>query len=204
MNKGEITKQRIVVEARALFSKTGYDATKTSSIAKACGISEAAMYKYFGSKKELLEASVIIDFASEPSANIDFSQRSNNQLVEYYINRLITTIEENMEQFNILFTESLHHPELSAYFDRSVYRKSPEVQEMQKRIQDGTMNPMTDIFLFELGTTTSIWSILHYDRMKLGREDGKSEQFRKEVIRFVKFGVMGTGSQEAPSLSADS
>ncbi|WP_136608554.1 TetR/AcrR family transcriptional regulator [Paenibacillus dokdonensis] len=200
MNKGEITKQRIIEQARDLFSKTGYDATKTSAIAKACGISEAAMYKYFSSKKELLEASVVIDFASEPSAAADFSQYGNEQLVEYYINRLITTIQENMEQFNILFTESLHHPELSDYFDRSVYRKSAEVQEMQKRIQDGTMNPIMDIFLFELGTTTSIWSILHYDRMKLGREDGKSEQFRKEVIRFVKYGVMGTGSQEAPQL----
>ncbi|MEC0241921.1 TetR/AcrR family transcriptional regulator [Paenibacillus dokdonensis] len=200
MNKGEITKQRIIEQARDLFSKTGYDATKTSAIAKACGISEAAMYKYFSSKKELLEASVVIDFASEPSAAADFSQYGNEQLVEYYINRLITTIQENMEQFNILFTESLHHPELSDYFDRSVYRKSAEVQEMQKRIQEGMMNPIMDIFLFELGTTTSIWSILHYDRMKLGREDGKSEQFRKEVIRFVKYGVMGTGSQEAPHL----
>jgi len=194
VNKGEITKQRIIEQARALFSKAGYDATKTSAIAKACGISEAAMYKYFSSKKELLEASVVIDFASEPSAAADFSQYGNEQLVEYYINRLITTIQENMEQFNILFTESLHHPELSDYFDRSVYRKSAEVQEMQKRIQDGMMNPIMDIFLFELGTTTSIWSILHYDRMKLGREDGKSEQFRKEVIRFVQYGVMGTGS----------
>ncbi|GIP29746.1 hypothetical protein J23TS9_48760 [Paenibacillus sp. J23TS9] len=200
MNKGEITKQRIIEQARALFSKTGYDAAKTSAIAKACGISEAAMYKYFSSKKELLEASVVIDFASESSAGADFSQYGNEQLVEYYINRLITTIQENMEQFNILFTESLHHPELSDYFDRSVYRKSAEVQEMQKRMQEGTMNPIMDIFLFELGTTTSIWSILHYDRMKLGREDGKSEQFRKEVIRFVKYGVMGTGSQEAPHL----
>lgn len=197
MNKGEITKQRIIEEARALFSKTGYDATKTSAIAKACGISEAAMYKYFSSKKELLEASVAIDFASEPSKAGDFSHYSNDQLIEYYINRLITTIQDNLEQFNILFTESLHHPELSDYFDRTVYRKSPEVQEMQKRIQDGTLNRITDIFLFELGTTTSIWSILHYDRMKLGREDGKSEQFRKEVIRFIKFGVMGSGSQEA-------
>lgn len=101
MNKGEKTKQRIIEQARALFSKTGYDATKTSAIAKACGISEAAMYKYFSSKKELLEASVVIDFASEPSVAADFSQFGNEQLVEYYINRLITTIQENMELWEL-------------------------------------------------------------------------------------------------------
>ncbi|MBE9917653.1 TetR/AcrR family transcriptional regulator [Paenibacillus donghaensis] len=198
MNKGELTKQRIIEEARALFSREGYTAAKTSAIAKACGISEAAMYKYFGSKKELLEASVVIDFAAEPKAAADFTKYSNDELIEYYINRLITTIQNNLEQFNILFTESLHHPELSDYFDRSVYRKSPEVQEMQKRIEAGAMNPVADIFLFELGVTTSIWSILHYDRMKLGREDGKSEQFRKEIVRFIQYGVIGASSQEAP------
>lgn len=103
MNKGEQTKQRIIQQARTLFSTTGYDATKTSEIAKACGISEAAMYKYFSSKMELLKACVVTAEPDEEiTAHTDLSQSTNEELIDRYVNKRITMIERNHEQYSIL------------------------------------------------------------------------------------------------------
>src|SRR6188768_3258458 len=48
-------KQRISEAAEALFATRGYGRTSTQLIAREAGVSEALIYKHFGSKDELLE-----------------------------------------------------------------------------------------------------------------------------------------------------
>ncbi|MCK4689198.1 MAG: TetR/AcrR family transcriptional regulator, partial [Candidatus Marinimicrobia bacterium] len=48
---GEERKKRIIDAAIKIFSEKGFQGTKTKEIAKAAGISEAMVFKYFKNKK---------------------------------------------------------------------------------------------------------------------------------------------------------
>jgi len=49
-------KQKIAAAAEQLFAERGYDGASTHLIAKQAGVSEALIFKHFGSKEALLEA----------------------------------------------------------------------------------------------------------------------------------------------------
>jgi AcrR family transcriptional regulator len=48
-----MTKDKIIQTAKTEFSKKGYENTSLENIAKKCGITKAAIYYYFKSKREL-------------------------------------------------------------------------------------------------------------------------------------------------------
>jgi AcrR family transcriptional regulator len=48
------TRERLLRAAADVFARRGYDGTRVSDIAAAAGLSNGAMYAYFGSKAELL------------------------------------------------------------------------------------------------------------------------------------------------------
>jgi AcrR family transcriptional regulator len=49
-------RERMLVAAKHLFAKDGYDYTSTVAVARAAGTSESQLMKHFGSKEGLLEA----------------------------------------------------------------------------------------------------------------------------------------------------
>src|SRR3954464_11801015 len=48
------TRERLLRAAADVFAGRGYDGTRVADIAEAAGLSNGAMYAYFGSKAELL------------------------------------------------------------------------------------------------------------------------------------------------------
>ncbi len=48
--------EKILQAALQLFAKEGYNATSTSKVAKAAGVSEGLIFRHFGNKEGLLEA----------------------------------------------------------------------------------------------------------------------------------------------------
>src|SRR5262245_15142201 len=61
--KGERTRQRLVALAIAHFGERGYRATSVSEIARAAGLTQAAVYAYFPNKEALFGAAVDTDAA---------------------------------------------------------------------------------------------------------------------------------------------
>jgi AcrR family transcriptional regulator len=53
--KGQQRRQQILEEATTLFADHGYDGTSIRVIARACGITEAAIYRHFENKTHLYE-----------------------------------------------------------------------------------------------------------------------------------------------------
>ncbi len=56
VTKGTGRKTQIVDEATRLFSTEGYEGLTMKSLARACGVSEPALYRHFKSKEEIYEA----------------------------------------------------------------------------------------------------------------------------------------------------
>jgi TetR/AcrR family transcriptional regulator, transcriptional repressor for nem operon len=53
MNKGEITRQRIIAEAAPLFNQRGFAGCSMQDILDATGIEKGCLYRHFASKEEL-------------------------------------------------------------------------------------------------------------------------------------------------------
>ena len=58
----EVRKQKILEAALRLFARRGFEETKTRAIADEAGISEAAMFKHFKSKEDLITRSLEYQF----------------------------------------------------------------------------------------------------------------------------------------------
>jgi AcrR family transcriptional regulator len=75
--KGERTRQRLLELAIERFGERGYRGTSVSEIARAAGLTQAAVYAYFPSKEGLFEAAVdedassIIERARERSVGVE-------------------------------------------------------------------------------------------------------------------------------------
>jgi len=54
--------EKILQAALALFAKEGFNATSTSKVAKAAGVSEGLIFRHFGNKEGLLQA--ILEFGA--------------------------------------------------------------------------------------------------------------------------------------------
>lgn len=57
--KAERTRQKILETAIKEFARSGYDNVTTKDIAKAAGVSEGAIFRYFKSKKELMDEAIM-------------------------------------------------------------------------------------------------------------------------------------------------
>lgn len=55
----EPTRQRILAAAARLFSQAGYEATTVKDIARACELTDPALYYHFPSKREILNALLV-------------------------------------------------------------------------------------------------------------------------------------------------
>lgn len=190
LSKGERTKQLIIERTRSLFAKKGYDMTKTSEIAKACNLSEAAVYKYFHSKKDLLIACVTPN--EEQSPKQDVKELSTESLIRVYVKEKINWIEKHQEQLKILLTESLHHHELSDIYVQQIDQENGYEKEIITRINKGEMKLISDFLLFRLGFTSSVLSILNHERISQKKYDLHfSDTLKEELTAFALYGLLG-------------
>jgi TetR/AcrR family transcriptional repressor of nem operon len=56
MNKGELTKERIIEAAAPVFNRSGYTGTSLSDLMEATGLQKGGIYRHFKSKEELAVA----------------------------------------------------------------------------------------------------------------------------------------------------
>ena len=64
VKEGEVRRREILVAARELFVKKGYEQTSVNDILKIVDIAKGTFYYYFASKEEVLEA-IILDIVNE-------------------------------------------------------------------------------------------------------------------------------------------
>lgn len=74
-------RQQILEEATHLFAAKGFEGASMRTIAKACNITEAAIYRHFSSKNDLYEKAIIAK-AAEHDIPAQLDQFSNNWNIE--------------------------------------------------------------------------------------------------------------------------
>jgi AcrR family transcriptional regulator len=196
VGKGESTKQLIIEHSRRLFAKKGFDSSKTSDIAKACGISEATIYKYFTSKNDLLMACVTPDNEEKVFPD-NLGHLPLDELIKGYVTDKLNRIVQNRCQFEILFNETLHHPEISTEYVKQLYQRNAAEIEIERRIHQGKVKGISDFFLFRVGLMSAILAVMNQHDIH-GKEGGTYFTPAKvnELVEFVLYGLYG--KQEEP------
>ncbi|MDF2923253.1 MAG: TetR family transcriptional regulator [Paenibacillaceae bacterium] len=100
----ELSRDRILEEARGLFASRGYDTLTMRSIAKALGYSHGALYYHFRDKAELFYALVVEDF--------NYLLIRQREFLEQAIPVSIEHMKEMMMEFIRFGMEHPHHYEI--------------------------------------------------------------------------------------------
>ncbi|NLR10029.1 MULTISPECIES: TetR/AcrR family transcriptional regulator [unclassified Levilactobacillus] len=119
-------KKAALVAAMDLFSKDGFDGTSTVDIAKAAGISQATIFKYFHTKQDLLFAIVkpvmqhfFPAYRDEFFAGIA-RQETLPEMVRFMVTDRYHFAAGNIEAVKILVMEMMTNEELRQLFGKLV------------------------------------------------------------------------------------
>lgn len=159
----ESTQERITRAARKLFGENGFHGTTTAEIAREAGIAEGTIYRYYRDKKELLVACVepVIQEAVRRETAIMLTEPPQ-QILQRRIVERIRVIRENMDVFNILFTEGQHHPEIARILLDQVKATVPAEQweAIGRAAEIGILRQPVNPLIMSVGVTAAIWAML--------------------------------------------
>ncbi len=136
MKKSSITKKRILEKAIEIVADKGYSATSTKEIAREAGVSEATLFKYYGSKDELLKTIVlqtIEDFHdySLNKALPDTLEKSKNKSISFLMQQLfeerLEFFKQNSQAIQVLFQEMMINEDVKEIFIEKIWNDMVKV-----------------------------------------------------------------------------
>lgn len=193
IKEGEVRKKEILVAARDLFVKKGYDVTSVNDILNVVGIAKGTFYYYFTSKEEVLEE-IILDI-------VDEGVRRAEKILEDksipLVNRIMMAIMAQAPEFEGAeeIREEIHKVE-NAKLER-LYLK-----EMLKRMTPVLYGPVSegvDQGVFQMRyPTEGIESILLLGHMMFDCEvfEWKEEDYPRKIKAFLYHAERMLGTKE--------
>ena len=109
-------KKKTLEAAIILFGKKGYNGTSTLEIAKAAGVSQATVFKYFRTKEDLL-SSIIAPILPRLFSNFLGRVKNINtitvkEIIHYIVRDRFRFMKENKDIIKIIFSEILTNEQL--------------------------------------------------------------------------------------------
>ncbi|QCT01711.1 TetR family transcriptional regulator [Paenibacillus algicola] len=193
-----VKQERVVEAAISLFAEKGYSNTSTAEIAKKAEVSEASIFKQYGTKERLLLSLVIPyakDFLPAKADEIIQEIRSSNQHMTFeqfltaFLKNRVAFAAENREVFQVLIKEFIYKEdlknELLPYFASEVVpRLSKVIASYQARgeLRDVETTVLVRmVFTFIGGFLASRFVVLQQSRI----EDDEVEA----AVQFIMNGI---------------
>ncbi|SNS91183.1 transcriptional regulator, TetR family [Anaerovirgula multivorans] len=182
VKEAEVRKQEILVAARELFIKKGYEQTSINDILKIVGIAKGTFYYYFTSKREVLEA-IILDIVEEGARKAEKILKDKSIPL---VNRIMMAIMAQAPEFegSDKIKEELHKVEnakLERLYLRAMLKRMTPV--LQEPVLEGIDR---DIFHMEY-PTECIESILLLGHMMFDCDafQWKMEDYPRKIQAFL-------------------
>jgi len=131
VKEGEVRRREILVAARELFVKKGYEQTSVNDILRIVDIAKGTFYYYFASKEEVLEA-IILDIVEEGARRAEKILKDKSIPL---VNRIMMAIMAQAPEFegSDEIKEELHKVENAKleqlYLRAMLKRMTPVLQE---------------------------------------------------------------------------
>jgi len=195
IKEGEVRKREILVTARELFVKKGYEQTSVNDILKIVDIAKGTFYYYFSSKEEVLEA-IILDIVEEGARRAEMILKDKSIPL---VNRIMMAIMAQAPEFegSNEIAEELHKVE-NAKLER-LYLKAM-LKRMTQVLQESVLEGIDqDVFHIEY-PTECIESILLMGHMMFDCDvfEWKTEDHPRKIKAFLCNAerIMGTKEGE--------
>lgn len=161
----KMRRQRILDAASAVFDAVGYESATVRQIAAACGLTDAALYYYFHSKREILEA-LIDEYrrAPLPIAGGEAQPLTRGQL-EAAVDAFLDAAAVNLDAMMITARQAL----LTAQF-RDVRGARREAWRQSFRAHFATLLQHEEAELMADSVLTFLTGVIFTLRTELGRE----------------------------------
>lgn len=136
----------ILNAAIKIFSEKGYNAATTSEIAKEAGVSEGTIFRYYRSKKDLLEkmiitsAKTISDSVVKERLNKIIEEnegKKSEEILKAIILDRIDLVEKNKDIFKVVLTELQYHTDLRESLIQNMVYAGKDI--LVKFIEDGIL-----------------------------------------------------------------
>jgi AcrR family transcriptional regulator len=182
VKEGEVRRREILVAARELFVKKGYEQTSVNDILKIVDIAKGTFYYYFASKEEVLEA-IILDIVEEGARRAEMILKDKSIPL---VSRIMMAIMAQAPEFegSDEIKEELHKVE-NAKLERLYLR------EMLKRMTPILQEPVlegVDQAIFQMEYPTEcIESILLLGHMMFDCDvfEWKMEDYPRKIQAFL-------------------
>ncbi|MDF2524182.1 MAG: transcriptional regulator TetR family [Clostridiales bacterium] len=182
VKEGEVRRREILVAARELFVKKGYEQTSINDILKIVDIAKGTFYYYFASKEEVLEA-IILDIVEEGARRAEMILKDKSIPL---VNRIMMAIMAQAPEFegSDEIKEELHKVEnakLERLYLRAMLKRMTPI--LQEPISEGIDR---DIFHMEY-PTECIESILLLGHMMFDCDvfEWKMEDYPRKIQAFL-------------------
>jgi len=136
------TQQKILESAIKIFSKKGFSGSTTKEIAKEAGVSEATIFRYFETKKDLLFALISpIMVKSITELFYDIHGKSVEEIIKNFFTQNSKAIEGNKDLLKIVLYEALFHQEVKeAMFEEIVKNRTRLLNKyLEEQKKDGVV-----------------------------------------------------------------
>ena len=182
IKEGEVRRREILLAARELFVKKGYEQTSVNDILKIVDIAKGTFYYYFASKEEVLEA-IVLDIVEEGAGRAEKILKDKSIPL---VNRIMMAIMAQAPEFegSDEIKEEIHKVENAKlerlYLKAMLKRMTPVLQEP---VLEGTDR---DIFHMEY-PMECIESILLLGHMMFDCDvfEWKMEDYPRKIQAFL-------------------
>ncbi len=146
----DVRRADILAASARCFSTRGFDGTTTRDIARAVGITEAALYRYFPGK-EAIYTSILDErlTASDPVAAVADAARAGDDIAVFggLARLLLETVERDPTFLRLMLFSALEGHELARPFQEKVVLRLREFLSgyIQRRIADGAFRELDPV-----------------------------------------------------------
>lgn len=188
-------KKKTLEAAIILFGKKGYNGTSTLEIAKAAGVSQATVFKYFKTKEDLL-SSIIAPIIPKLFSNFLGRVKNINTLEEvihYIVRDRFRFMKENKEIIKIIFSEVLTNEQLKQKIIIGVEEvfKERKLDEFFNSIKQNTPEINKELTLPEIMRaiagaliTYFIQRFIVFDGVVCETEDRDLDMIERQIYKF--------------------
>ncbi len=183
------TRTRILRAAEALFGRAGFEGTTVRRIAQDCGLTNAALYYYFTSKQDILNA-LVAEFRAAPVRVIDGSAdgRMSWTTLERAADGMLDLVAEHSALYRLVRRRALAGDSVAIEARARSWTAWREflVAQFDRRFALGDAERLADTFIAMLGGVIFLETAAHGERTP---ERLRDAAFRRQIHAMIRLAV---------------
>lgn len=185
----ELSRERILMEARALFAMNGYDSLTMRSIAKALGYSHGALYYHFKDKAELFYALVVEDFNVLLNMQRELLERTDIREVAQLKQLMLEFIRfglDNPHHYEIMFMN--RDPDLKRYSRTKQAQCLELFSSVVRKVMDASPNAEKKYYTLPWSLFMSLHGFISYS-IQFHQSFEEIRTFAEEHVNYLCEGI---------------